>query len=298
MPGIKVKGLAGEAPRVHRTLLQAYQSQQAINCDLASGEVRPWKLPVLVEELVQTGFLKTIHKYTTDVAVDVWLQWQEDVDVLFGAIAGDSTNLTVFTGTDKPRIFDNTMVDTGGDNNFPESSFTLGLPKPTNNLVATLGAGGSGSARDLNYVYTFVRKWSGGKEDEGEPSSPSNTVNALPGQVVTITNFDTAPAATYGITHLRIYRIVAGTAGAEYQYVTEKAIGTTSVDDSALDEDLAEVLPTTYWKAPPDGLKGVVKLANGCIAGFLGNEVYISEPYQLHAFPDAHRYTEIGRAHV
>jgi hypothetical protein len=64
---------------------------------------------------------------------------------------------------------------------------------------------------------------------------------------------------------------------------TGKTWGGTFVDSFlvALQEDLA----TTNFDPPPTGLQGLIMLPTGGLAGFLGNEVYLSEPNQPHAWP-------------
>jgi hypothetical protein len=52
------------------------------------------------------------------------------------------------------------------------------------------------------------------------------------------------------------------------------------------DADLGEVLSSTLYEAPPTGLSGLIGLSNGIFAGFVGNELYLSELYQPHAWPD------------
>lgn len=305
MPALKIAAFTGEIPRAEPRLLPQSGAQQAVNCNLLSGGLRPEKATLRTDTLAKAGRIRTISRYryvdqTYQTEQVLWLQWNEDVDVVRTPIAGDTLGLTIFTGTDAPRIFDGSMANVaGGNSEYPESSYLLGLPAPTTAPTAALGAGGSGTARDLTYVYTFVRKWTqnvGGtpvviKVDESAPSPVSNMVNALPGQAVDLSGFDNAPSADYGITHIYIYRIEVSNAGAEYQFVDEVAIGTTAYTDTKLDTDLGEVLESTYWTPPPAELRGLVTLPSGAVAGFKGNEVYISVPYQLHAWPDSQRYT-------
>jgi len=89
-----------------------------------------------------------------------------------------------------------------------------------------------------------------------------------------------APHNTTGMTR-RIYRTLSG----EYFFVAEIAIGTTTYNDTKPDAGLGETLKTTGWDMPPTGLKGIIALANGSNAGFIGNEIMMSEPWQPHAWP-------------
>lgn len=285
MPRIVINGFGGEMPRVSPSLLPFNGSQDASNLDLTRGSLSPWRKATSVYDCVLTGTLGTIYLYRKGDGTQRWLEWSQDVDVQPGPIAGDTTERTYFTGTDYPRVFDDSLVDTGAGATYPKSSYILGITAPTGAPVATLGGGGSGTARNLVYVYTFVRKWASGKVDEGMPSPASNTVSALPGQTVTINNFDATPAGR-GITHIRIYRASTG----DYKYVTEIAVGTASYADSALDAALGDVLESTEWAEPPTDLKGLIMLPNGVAVGFSKNEVCFSEPYQVHAWPTRYRY--------
>jgi hypothetical protein len=55
----------------------------------------------------------------------------------------------------------------------------------------------------------------------------------------------------------------------------------TSVDQIALNEPL----PSLGWTTPPNGLRGLVNMANGIMVGFVGRDLYFSEPYRPHTFP-------------
>lgn len=290
MPSIRNSAFRGEVPRLEPHLLESSRSQLAVNCNLLSSGLRAWRSPLSLSQLVQPNLPKTLYLYgAEDVpANQFWCEFDSDVDIVRSPIAGDATEITAFTDGTKPRVFDNTMVDVGAGSTYPKSSYYLGIPAPTTASAATLGSGGSGSSRLLSYVYTFVRKWSGGKDDEGPPSPPSTSVDALPGQHVTVDTFDSAPT-NCGITHIRIYRVATGTTGAEYQYVDEITIATSSYDDSLLDTELGEVLPSEDWLPPPDDLQGMIILPNGSAAGFSGNQVCYSEMGQLHAWPIAYR---------
>ena len=49
------------------------------------------------------------------------------------------------------------------------------------------------------------------------------------------------------------------------------------------------VLPSENYEAPPADLQGLVLLQNNILAGFVGNDVYFSEPGQYHAWPAAYK---------
>lgn len=93
-----------------------------------------------------------------------------------------------------------------------------------------------------------------------------------------------------------IYRLNQGDTAAQYQFVAQIAATATTYSDSKLDTELAEVLQTGLgsaprWVPPPDGLLGIVALPSGIMAGFKGKDVYFSEPYQPHAYPEEYVLT-------
>ncbi len=58
------------------------------------------------------------------------------------------------------------------------------------------------------------------------------------------------------------------------------------VDDVDTADLSLDVCPSENWLPPPTGLKGLIGLQNGMFFGFDGNEIYPSEPYLPHAWPD------------
>ena len=90
-----------------------------------------------------------------------------------------------------------------------------------------------------------------------------------------------APWNTVGMKRI-LYRS-AGT-NQSYQMVAFD-VGTTYSDTLGDAQIIGDELLTSSWEPPPAGLKGCMFLPNGCMVGFLKNEVYYSEPFQPHAFP-------------
>ena len=101
-----------------------------------------------------------------------------------------------------------------------------------------------------------------------------------------------APHNTAGM-NKRIYRTLTTSSGTEYHYVVTLPAATAMYSDTAPDSAVArgEVLPSTTWDMPPADMKGIVILANGIAAGFVGNEVLFSEPFKPYAWPAGYRQT-------
>lgn len=110
----------------------------------------------------------------------------------------------------------------------------------------------------------------------------------------TIAVFKVAAASATGRTNVTtkyIYRIVAGVSGVEYLYVASVAVGTLTYADSIADTalDPNQVLETEDWLPPPPTLSGLISLPNGVMAGFVGNQVYLSVPYAPYAWPNKYK---------
>jgi hypothetical protein len=101
-----------------------------------------------------------------------------------------------------------------------------------------------------------------------------------------------APHNTSGMSK-RVYRTLTTSSGTEYHYVVTVPAATAIYSDTAPDSAVAngEVLPSATWDMPPADMKGIVILANGIAAGFVGNEVLFSEPFKPYAWPAAYRQT-------
>lgn len=137
------------------------------------------------------------------------------------------------------------------------------------------------------YVYTYVSDLG----EEGPPSPPSDIVNVVVGDPVTVGGFTAPPVDGRVITHRRIYRTNTGSETTEFQFVTEIPLATTQYVDTLDPSALGEVLPSETWEPPPSGLKGIVMLPNGAACGFDGKTLCFAEPGYPHAWPPEYRYT-------
>lgn len=154
-----------------------------------------------------------------------------------------------------------------------------------NILSATGKTLDTGTTETRVYVNTLVNK-EAGLETESAPSPASADIDVYPDQGVTITGFTAVPSG-YTATHRRVYRSVDGT----YLFVVEIPIGQASVDDDLEADDLGEELPSLDWAMPPAGLKGLVNMPNGIMAGFVGRDLYFSVPYRPYAWPESYVQT-------
>jgi len=156
----------------------------------------------------------------------------------------------------------------------------------------------AGVQSTVSYVYTKVQTWPDGSVEESAPSPPTAVSDISDGQGAVLSRFETWAADGYLTRTFRIYRLLSGTSGAEFMYLDEVPSSTTSYDDYREDGDAytlqdvsSEALETDDWIPPPSGLRGLTQFGNGILIGFVGNKLYVSEPFVAYAWPDAYTLT-------
>lgn len=288
---VRINTFGGQVPRRPERLLGPNMAQRALNCKLWKKTLQPWRAPLAVWTPTKTGPIQTIYRYR-DL---YWFHWDSLVDVAESQIPGNvdgepvAFSRTFFTGDGAPKVTDSSIATSGGGTDYPINAYLLGIPAPTTAPVASTPTPSDPAVLEtVEYVYTYVSIWNG-VESEGPPSPSSNESTATPGDLRTVSGMAVAPAGAYNITHKRLYRLATGETDAEYQFVAQVAIATTSYNDTALTDDLGLVLPSTTWDPPPDDLHSLVAMPNGIMAGLSGNRLCFCEPYQPHAWPVDYR---------
>lgn len=177
----------GEAPKYAPRLLPNGYAQQAFNCKLFDGKLKPWNRPLELQVPVKGSQTQSIYAMRNPSTGDlVWLEWLEVVDVVESLIAGDTEQRICFTGYGSPKTTNYTMATSGSPQ--PKTWWRLGVPAPITAASVASGGGGSGVARDRVYLVTFVHQWADGKQDESAPSPPSAIISAKTGETVNLTN--------------------------------------------------------------------------------------------------------------
>lgn len=274
MSVFRLTGFGGKVPRISSTLLKESQAQVAENCNLSSGQLQSWRKSLHRADLEKTGAIQTIYKFGSD-ANPYWLHWNEDVDVVRGPIAGDLKERTYFTGLDVPRVTNSDLVAAGAGKSYPNQSYKLGVPAPSNAPTLTkLGTAGGNPV-----VYAYVYTWVTGFGEEGPPSQ-AQIITLETGEYARVEGFDAVPA-DHNITTIRVYR----SSGGAYLYAGETAVTNTYYDDLTTAANLGEAIPSIGWDPPPADLRGITLMDNGIMVGFSGNLVCFSEPYLPHAWP-------------
>ena len=281
---IRLGPFSGMAPRVSPRLLSDNQSQTANNVQFYKGTLRPINTSLNVAATLKGGTVKSLHLF----ASQYWFNWLDVVNVVRGPIENDTSERTYWTGDTadggKPKM--GYSPYSIGSAPYPSAYYRLGVPVPA--AAPSLALGGGGGCAEENkasraYLYTYVSAIG----EEGPPSPPTVISGVCPGQTVNITGMSAGPAGPYNIAYKRIYRSVTGSNN-DYDYlmVDEIPVANDTYADSITDANLSTVsLVSTNWSPPPDGLTGLKELSNGMMAGFVGKDIHICEPYMPHAWP-------------
>ncbi len=131
---VNITNFQGEFPKVANQLLADNAAKSAIDCRFLSGSLDSWHQKTLIADAIcKTGNINTVYLMDDQY----WLQWNEgelgsgheNVDVARGPISQDTTERTIFTGTDAPRVT-NIELATGSTGCYPQASYLLGVPAP------------------------------------------------------------------------------------------------------------------------------------------------------------------------
>lgn len=290
MPYIKIEDFSGVVPRTGPTQIEANQAQLANNVKLQSRELRSWAQPSLVYTPGLTT-PQTIYRIDSPGGEKYWLEWSNEVDMVSGPVADTNEFRYYYTGDGAPKKTNYSLATTAGAGAkpYPNSWLYLGVPAPTAAPTLTPSST-AGTTETRAYVYTNVSTF-GSVKEESAPSPAGTVTVTSTGATVTVAGFSAAPTTGYNITHRRIYRTITGASTVTYSFVAEIAVATASYVDNKTVTELGSELPSLYWNEPPADLKGLVSMPNGILAGFIGNQVWFSEPYYPHAWPEGYMLT-------
>jgi len=192
---------------------------------------------------------------------------------------------------------------TGSDEANGSVSLNTTLTSTSTNVTLTITRQkDAGIQASVSYVFTKVQTWPDGSVEESAPSPPTSVIDVYEGQGITLTGFDTWALDGYLTQTYRIYRLLSGTSGGEFCYLADIERAAGEYEDYILDGDEddspyglrdvgTDILETDDWIPPPDGLQGLTQFGNGILIGFVGNKLYVSEPFVAYAWPDAYTLT-------
>ena len=267
---LNIRQFSGERPKLTPRLLQENEAQVAIDCELVAGDLRA----IRRNAWVRTSGVPAAR--TLFIIDDTFLTYAGDVDLAETPV--DAAVRRVFiTGNGRPMQLD---VATG-------ESYNLGVPQPVTPpvVVSVTGTAVSQAALPIDslYRYTFVNRYG----EEGDASAPSDLFTYRSGQrmKLQISASDNVDAADYAIEAYRLYRLVEG----QSKFVGEYPLGQDTVVDALAESAVAanETISSEDFYLPPINLTGLHLMANGIALGFVGQKVYVSEPYNPNAWPYA-----------
>ena len=205
MAAFKIQQFKGSSPRTSSELLADGFAQDALNLKLSSGDLVPYRTPVVVDNTQRTENVSTIHALKNpDTNTLVWLSFVNDVDIVTASDSSDDEQRFYYTGDTEPRVSNYELATTGSEP-YPSSTgyYELGLDLPTTTLTATATSFSVVSAthydRDSGNTATFY----------------GGTHNLRTGNVVTIRDFGTSDEAkSFNATNVEVTVINA----TDFQY--------------------------------------------------------------------------------
>ncbi len=285
MTSIRLDTFAGIAPRYSKRLLPPTAATSALNCKLMSGDLRGFRAPRELKSFSSLPYtVRRVYRIPTGAgdsflpdSSDVWMTFSSrDVDIVRSPLANDAYDRYYWSGDGYVKYNTKDRITAG----LPP--FRLGIPTPQ--TVPSVSVSTSAIVETRSYVYTFVSAYG----EEGPPSPPV-TATGSSSAVWTLNNLDTTvpDESERSIATKRIYRTVVGKLSTAFYFVAEIPISQSFFPDTIASTTVASnnQLESTSWQAPPENLQGLVVMPNGFLAGFVGRDLYFSEPYRPHAFP-------------
>jgi hypothetical protein len=201
----------GLIPKIGTRLLPDSAAQVANNIKLQSGEIRPLRLPALVNTPTKPLPAETIYQ-ARNGETSAWLSWPFDVDVVRVPLSAEVEARFVWTGDSEPKIGTYSNAMAGGGNNYPSTYYSLGVPAPITAPTVT-PSGGAGATTTRAYTYTFFSAL--GEESASAPASALTTgkvddtwaitaMDAVPpntGNITAITYVGNSVTVTSDVTH-------------------------------------------------------------------------------------------------
>jgi hypothetical protein len=277
MPGMKLQMFGGAVPIASRRLVPDNMAEVAVNTDLLSGEIRPFRQPRIVQTF-SGGSWNRAFRFTNGQ----WIPLSSiHARVFRSPLVNDAFERFIKLDGNAPgtpvRALQNSRQRIANGDPW----LKLGMPVPV--PLSVSHSGGVGSAATRAYTYTFVNMFG----EESQPADPVTATGKVDGTWAVTGMAAPVNASDYGITHFRIYRTVVGSNGTEYYRVVEQAIATTSYNDTLSDVVIAfpsMTLQSTFWREPED-MEGIIQMPNGFFAAWSGRDVFFSEPYRPWAWP-------------
>ena len=302
----------GEMPLVDPMLLQPNNATRAWNTRLERGSIECLHEPRFYRESRKPRDQLSLYRFAPvpgDPESGWMFTWDRHVDCVPGPVAGNTQNLTYWTGEDFPRYTDNSIA-TGSAGPLPQYSYRLGVEQPNHGPHVELISktpplppdedededeltGDASAETDRDYVVTFIQQL-GSLEMEGPPSDPSSIITVPSGRKgfgVRVSNIATPPSGPYPWGSKRLYRRIYSAGLTQFALVATLAIDEVEYEDYIPDAEIpGDLLISEHYDPPPETMHSLGVLSNGILFAANDNDVCLSEPYQPHAWNTFARY--------
>lgn len=272
---IDISNMTGMAPMVNEALLPDNYAVYAQDVAAYSGAIKPIRTAALMQTLDTAA--ETIHR----ARAGAWLAFAKASEVVEAPLRDDVHSRVYYTNEDGVFVTSPTVWEVG-TGNLPRVSYLLGQPAPDAAPTVTKTGTPAGTPVVRYYTYTRVSTWG-----EESPPAPLAEITVETGETVSITDFVAGGTSYVPTAKYRIYRSATGTSLASLLFVADVVAG--PYEDLLTDDQLGLAIPSVLWDGPPAGLRGLFVLPNGALAGFVGREIWFSEPYLPHAWPEDYR---------
>lgn len=173
------------------------------------------------------------------------------------------------------------------------TGYDVGVPAPGKKpRVRPPNASADSIIVDRSYVYTYVTLYG----EEGQPSPPTVASGPDSGTWTIKTVVPDDDGKSRRLSRTKIYRTVSTATGVDYHYVGSMPITVTTFYDKVKTDTVAlnYTLESETFAEPPEKLEGLIEHPNGFFVGFVGRDIYFSEPYRPHAWPVEYTLSTIG----
>jgi len=289
---IRLEQFGGLIPKISKRSLPKNYATQADRTQLYSTELRGVREPAVIESFpAVTNVLRAYRLEPDTISIDLenadWVLFDEvEVNFLRGPVISDAAKRHYWMGGDDGFRFDTraNLISAGYVAN--PTGTKVGVPWG-NDAAPPVSPPVLGTINETrSYVYTLVNSYG----EESRPSLPSDPDTGDSTGTWTIGSFNTTTDPGYdGADFIRIYRTITGAGSVDFRFVVELSTTTLTTynDDRSSDAvSLEQALPSVEYDSPPTDLMGLVAMPNGMLVAFKENEIWFSEPYLPHAWPE------------
>lgn len=269
MTAIKINNFKGIAPKVSSHLLPDGWAQEALNCDLKSGNLKPIRVPEKQTSLgyigtsVQTAYIKgsTIYSYNS-------FTFNFDSPII-----NDSY--------DRHYTLESNVMKVQGTG-IAKRDVSLDVPTETISATASTpptdsnGRPFNGDIYYRSYVWTYV--YDTGEESPISPISDSIMIEVQ--AYGSLTNIGPSTGYPTNAVKKRIYC----TDNYQFKFLADIDVTATTFTDDIPSQSLGETL--LVQNNPPSTMDGMIKSPNGFVVGWSGGNIYFTEPFLPYAWND------------